>query len=328
MEIAYICGFVIHFRMTKRGPSWELLRTFLEVVRDGSLSGAARRLGLTQPTAGRHIDALEAQLGLPLFTRSPHGLIPTSAALDLVPHAEAMAAAAAALQRAASGEAATERGTVRITASEMMGCEILPAILARFRRKHPRIELELVLSNRNQDLLRRDADIAVRMNRPTQKALLTRRIGKTMIGLYAHRDYVAEYGTPKSTEELSGHCLIGFDRDDRSFRSVGSLATLVTREQFGFRCDSDPAQFAALCAGMGIGGCQHLLALQRPELVPVLPKDLQFSLEVWLAMHENLKATRRVRLLFDHLADHLKSFFRDEQPVATANSGIEPRTRS
>ncbi len=311
-----MCGFVIHIRMTKRGPSWELLRTFLEVVRDGSLSGAARRLGLTQPTAGRHIDALEAQLGLPLFTRSPHGLIPTSAALDLVPHAEQMAAAAAALQRAASGEAATDRGTVRITASEMMGCEFLPAILARFRRKHPRIELELTLSNRNQDLLRRDADIAVRMNRPTQKALLTRRIGKTMIGLYAHRDYLAEFGTPKSIEDLSAHCLIGFDRDDRSFRSVGSLSSLVMREQFGFRCDSDPAQFAALCAGVGISGCQHALALRRPELVPVLPNDIQFSLEVWLAMHENLKATRRVRLLFDHLADGLKAVVRDGQATA------------
>jgi DNA-binding transcriptional LysR family regulator len=303
--------------MTKHGPSWELLRTFLEVVRDGSLSGAARRLGLTQPTAGRHIDALEAQLELPLFTRSPQGLIPTSAALDLVPHAEQMAAAAAALQRAASGEAATDRGTVRITASEIVGCEILPAILAGFRREHPGIELELTLSNRNQDLLRRDADIAVRMNRPTQKALLTRRIGKTMIGLYAHRDYLAQFGTPKSIADLADHCLIGFDRDDRSFRSVGSLATLVTREQFGFRCDSDPAQLAALCAGVGIGGCQKVLALPRPELIPVLPNEVQFSLEIWLAMHENLKATRRVRLLFEHLADGIKSVFRREPHGAT-----------
>ena len=294
--------------MAQSEPSWELLRTFLEAVRDGSLSGAARRLGLTQPTAGRHIDALEAELGLPLFTRSPQGLIPTPAALDLVPHAETMAAAAAALRRAASGEAATDRGTVRITASEIMGCEVLPAILARFRRRHPKVELELALSNRNQDLLRRDADIAVRMNRPTQKALVVRRIGKTGLGLYAHRDYLVAFGTPKSLADLGGHCLIGFDRDDRSFRSVGSQAAPIGRDQFGFRCDSDPAQFAALCAGVGIAGCQHLLARSRPELVPVLPGELQFSLEIWLAMHEDLKATRRVRLLFDHLAEGLKAF--------------------
>jgi DNA-binding transcriptional LysR family regulator len=294
--------------MTASEPSWELLRTFLEVVRDGSLSGAARRLGLTQPTAGRHVDALETALGLALFTRSPQGLKPTAAALDMVPHAEAMAMASAALRRAASGDAATDRGTVRLTASEIMGCEVLPALLASFRRAHPGIELELVLSNRNQDLLRRDADLAVRMNRPAQKALVVRRIGKTGIGLYAHRDYLAAFGTPRSTADLAGHCLIGFDKDDRSFRSVGPTPTPIRREQFGFRCDSDPAQFAALRAGVGIGGCQHVLAAAWPELVPVLPDEIQFALEIWLAMHENLKATRRVRLLFDHLAAGLKEF--------------------
>jgi DNA-binding transcriptional LysR family regulator len=302
--------------MAQIEPSWELLRTFLEVVRDGSLSGAARRLGLTQPTIGRHVDALEAAFGLPLFTRSPQGLMPTSAALNLLPHAESMAAAAAALQRAASGEAATDRGTVRITASEIIGCEVLPAMLASFRRNHPGIELELVLSNRNQDLLRREADIAVRMNRPTQKALLTRRIGKTSIGLYAHRDYLARFGMPSSIAGLADHYLIGFDRDDRSFRSVGPLASPIRREQFGFRCDSDPAQFAALKAGIGIGGCQHGLAIDLPDLVPVLPQQIQFALEIWLAMHENLKATRRVRLVFDHLAEGLKAFVRSGQRIS------------
>ncbi len=298
--------------MTKRDPSWELFRTFLEVVRDGSLSGAARRLGLTQPTVGRHIDALETSLGLSLFSRSTQGLIPTSASLDLVPHAESMAAASAALQRAASGEAATDRGTVRVTASEIMGCEVLPPVLASFRRKHPHVELELTLTNRNEDLLRRDADIAVRMNRPTQNALVTRRIGKTKIGFYAHKDYLAEFGMPKSATDLHAHCLIGFDRDDRSFRSVGSLAQQITREQFGFRCDSDPAQYAALRAGVGIGACQLSLAMQRPELVPVLPKAIQFTLDIWLAMHEDLKATRRVRLLFEHLAIGLKCYVREK----------------
>ena len=299
--------------MTQREPGWELFRTFREVVRDGSLSAAARRLALTQPTVGRHIDALEASLGLALFTRSPRGLLPTSAALDLVPHAEAMAAAAAALRRAASGEATTDRGTVRLTASEFMGCEVLPPILAAFARRHPAITLELALSNRNEDLLRRDADIAVRMVRPTQAALVARRIGKLRIGLYAHRDYVAAFGLPRSIADLAGHRLIGFDRDDRSFRSVGPLAQQIDREMFGFRCDSDPAQFAALKAGLGIGGCQALLAQRLPELVPVLPGAVQFSLEMWLAMHGDLKATRRVRLLFDHLAIGLAAYVRGDR---------------
>src|SRR5271155_2024139 len=130
---------VIHFRMMRRAPNWDELRTFVEVARAGSLSSAARRLGLTQPTAGRHIDALEAALGLALFTRSQRGLAPTTAALALAPHVEAMAASAAALARTASGEAAADRGVVRVTASEVIGCEVLPPILAAFRAAYPGI---------------------------------------------------------------------------------------------------------------------------------------------------------------------------------------------
>jgi DNA-binding transcriptional LysR family regulator len=302
--------------MSKREPGWELLRTFLAVVRDGSLSGAARKLGLTQPTVGRHIDALEADLGLSLFTRSPRGLLATPAALELVPHAEAMAVASAALGRAASGEAGTERGAVRVTASEIMGCEVLPTILASFRHKHPGIVLELALTNRNEDLLRRDADIAVRMVRPTQNALVARRIGKSLINLYAHQSYVKKFGTPQSIAELDKHCLIGFDRDDLAFRSVGPLAKQITRDTFGFRCDSDVAQLAALRAGVGIGGCQANIAKRTPKLLPVLPKVVQFELEVWIGMHEDLRSTHRVRILFDHMATGLAAYVRGDRAVA------------
>ena len=299
--------------MAMREPGWELYRTFLEVMRDRSLSGAARRLALSQPTVGRHIDALEAALQLPLFSRSPRGLIPTQEAHGLMPHAQAMSAAAAALARAASGEAAAERGVVRVTASEVMGVEVLPKILADFRRDHSGIELELALTNRNEDLLRRDADIAVRNVRPTQSALVARRIGKVRLGLYAHKDYLAKFGMPNSIADIVAHRLIGFDRDDHSFRSVGPLPAEITRENFGFRCDSDLAQLAALRAGVGIGGCQANLAARTPELEPILPKTIQFSLEVWLAMHEDLKSTLRVRLLFDRLAIGLKAYVRSGQ---------------
>jgi len=284
------------------------LRTFVEVARDGSLSGAARRLGLTQPTAGRHIDTLEASLGLTLFTRSPRGLTPTAAALALVPHAQAMAVAAAAFGRTASGEAAADRGTVRLTASDVIGNEVLPEILAAFRSDHPAIVIELVLTNRTEDLARRDADIAVRMVRPTQSGLVARRIGTSRIALYAHREYLARFGVPRSLADLAGHCLIGFDRDNRSFRSVGGFAGDLTREDFGFRCDSDLAQIAALRAGVGIGGCQENIARRTPELMKVLPNAVHYGLDVWLVMHEDLKLTRRVRLLFDHLASGLTAF--------------------
>jgi DNA-binding transcriptional LysR family regulator len=294
--------------MRQREPDWDELRTFLEVARDGSLSGAARRLGLTQPTVGRHIDALEAALGLTLFTRSPRGLTPTPAAQALGPHAEAMASAAAALGRTASGEAAADRGTVRVTASDVMGCEVLPAILAEFHAMHPAIAIELALTNRTEDLSRRDADIAVRMVRPTQSGLIARRIGVSRIGLYAHRNYIARFGEPRSLADLRSHCVIGFDRDSRTFRAAGEFAANLTRDDFGFRCDNDLAQLAALRAGAGIGGCQDNIARRTSELVAVLPNAIHYVLDVWLVMHEKLKATQRVRLLFDHLASGLTEF--------------------
>jgi DNA-binding transcriptional LysR family regulator len=304
--------------MMKHEPSWDELRTFVEVARDGSLSGAARRLGLTQPTVGRHIDALEAALGLTLFTRSPRGLTASPSALALAPHAEAMAASAGALVRAASGEAAADRGTVRLTASEIIGSEVLPAIIADFRAAHPGIAIELALTNRTEDLARRDADIAVRMVRPTQKGLVARRIGSARIGLYAHRDYLARFGVPRSLADLPNHCVIGFDRDDRVFKAAGEIGRRLTREDFGFRSDSDIAQLAALRAGIGIGGCQENIARRMSELVPVLPNALQYALEVWLVMHENLKATRRVRLLFDHLAAGLTDYVKGRSRAVRA----------
>ena len=257
--------------MSRREPAWDELRTFREVARDLSLSGAARRLGLTQPTVGRHIDALEDALGVTLFTRSPRGLTATAAAKALVPHSEAMAAAAAALARSASSAAAVDRGVIRVTASEIMGAEALPAMFAGFRARNPGIAIELAVTNRNQDLARGDADIAVRMIRPTQSGLVARRIGMTRIRLYAHRDYLARFGEPRSLADLRQHCFIGFDRDNQTFRSAGSLAKALTREDFGFRCDSDLAQLAALRSGVGIGGCRTPSPAARPTLSPSCP---------------------------------------------------------
>ncbi|THD43821.1 MAG: LysR family transcriptional regulator [Bradyrhizobium sp.] len=296
--------------MMKGDPPWDALRSFGEVMRDGSLSGAARRLGLTQPTIGRHIDALEAAFGVALFARSPRGLSATQAALDLAPHVAAMTLAAQAAQRAASGDAAQEHGVVRVTASHVIGCEVLPRILAGFSAAHPGVTLELALNDRNEDLARREADIAVRMVRPTQSALVARRLGRTMIGLFAHRDYLALRGTPQSIADLAGHSVIGFDRDDSAFRSVGASSQGLSRDAFRFRCDSDLGQIAALRAGLGIGGCQEGIARRTRDLAPVLPGAIRFGLEMWLAMHQDLKANRRVRLLYDWLAGGLTDYLR------------------
>ncbi|MBC8130993.1 MAG: LysR family transcriptional regulator, partial [Rhizobiaceae bacterium] len=201
---------------------WTHVRSFLAVLRHGSLSAAARATGLTQPTIGRHIEQFERVLGVVLFTRSPAGLIPTEAAGPIAVHAEAMEVSMAALVRAsqAGGDATSPRGTVRISASEIMGLVVLPPLLTALRHAHPGIVIELALNNRTDDLLRRTADIAVRMVRPVQEGLVARKIGDLALRLYAHRSYVARFGLPESVADLQRLHLIGFDRDDHSARAV------------------------------------------------------------------------------------------------------------
>jgi len=294
--------------MARSEPDWETYRSFLAVMTEGSLSAAARKLALTQPTLGRHIDQLEAALELPLFSRSQTGLVPTEAALQLLPHAQTMASAAAALVRASSAAEADEHGTVRLTASVMIGGEVLPSILTEFREKHPAIAIELVLSDLTQDLLRRDADIAVRMVRPKQEALVAKKIGRIALGLFAHRRYLARHGTPKSIDEIAQHAVIGFDRETQALRALRRTGLTLTRDMFALRCDADHAQLAALRAGYGLGVCQLGIARRDPELVPVLPGAFRFELDTWLVMHKDLRNTRRMRLLFDHLVQGLVAY--------------------
>ncbi|MFT8656111.1 MAG: LysR family transcriptional regulator, partial [Acetobacter papayae] len=251
-------------------PEWHLFRAFLAVVREGSLSGAARTLATTQPTMGRQIAALETSLGVKLFTRSIDGLSPTEAGLRLIPSAEAMAAAAETAWRLASGKADEARGTVRITASEVIGGEVLPPILAGFHALYPQISVELVLSNRNEDLLRGDADVAVRMVRPSQVALVAKRIGKIDAGLYAHQHYLKAHPMPLCLHDLHQHALIGYDRNPDHSRMIEMMGVPLTHAMFAFRSDSDLAQLAALRAGFGIGASQLGIAKRDRNLVPVL----------------------------------------------------------
>ncbi|MGO4573034.1 LysR family transcriptional regulator [Microvirga sp. 2TAF3] len=287
---------------------WELYRSFLAVLREGSLSGAARALGLTQPTIGRHVDALEQALGIGLFIRSQHGLAPTDAALEMRPYAEAMEATSDAMLRAASGSSGEVRGAVRVTASEVIGAEVLPPILTKLREEHPDLVVELVLTNRMEDLLQRHADIAVRMVRPTQEALLARRIGEIELGLHAHRDYLARRGTPGSLADLESHAVIGFDRENAFIRGLQRRGIAVYREMFALRTDSDLAQLAAIRAGFGIGVCQVSLAKRDARLVRVMPDAFAPKLDTWIAMHEDLRASRRCRIAFDALAAGLSDY--------------------
>lgn len=289
-------------------PSWDFYRSFLAVLEHGSLSGAARALGLTQPTIGRHIEALERAVGFPLFTRSRLGLIPTDAALELRPHAQALRANAASLLRTATNQGEAVGGSIRVTASEVIGAEILPPILTDLRERYPRLVIELVLSNQVDDLLSREADIAVRMVAPEQDALLARHLGPVELGLHGHRHYLERHGKPERLDDLAGHALIGFDRETAAIRSMLKRAPAFGRFGFALRTDSDLAQLSAVRCGYGIGGVQVRLAARDPNLVRVLPQDFSLMLDTWLVMHENLRANRSCRAVFDALATGLEAY--------------------
>jgi len=293
--------------MAPLSPDWALYRSFLTVLQEGSLSAAGRVLGVSQSTLSRHIATLEKAFGLSLFTRSPDGLVPTSAALTLQPHAETLAVAAEALLRAASGMPTETVGTVRVTASEIIAAEVIAPILASLQSDHPGIVVELVVSNRLDDLLRRDADIAVRMTRPHQGALIAKRIGEIELGLYAASSYLKHRQRPQSPADLTEHAIVGFDTPLPYTRTFQLDGQVLTREQFSFRTDSDIAQFAAIRAGCGIGVCHTPLAV-REELTRILPDLFAPKIGMWLCMHEDQRMIAKCRLVFDRLAQGLCAY--------------------
>jgi DNA-binding transcriptional LysR family regulator len=291
-------------------PKWEWYRSFLQVLESGSLSAAGRALGLTQPTLGRHIDSLEASLGLKLFIRSFDGFAPTDAAIDLKPYAAGIAATAAALRRAASGHGSGVRGTVRLTASEVIGVEVLPPILAALHAEHPELVIEMVLSNRADDLLHREADIAVRMFRPVQEALVIKRVGGIEVGLHAHERYLAARGVPTSMDALARHAVIGFDQENDFIRRFQEKVPAFSRDRFAFRANSDLAQLGAIRAGFGIGICQSALAARDKHLVRILPRHFSLTMDTWVAMHEDLRASERCAVTFAALAAGLAAYIK------------------
>ena len=294
--------------MSEIEPSWDFYRTFLTVLKEGSLSAAARDLGLTQPTVGRHIDALEGIIGFQLFIRSPQGLIPTEAALDLKPHAEQLAANAAALLRAATGQGKTVRGTVRISASEVIGIEVLPPMLAPLNERHPDLVIELSVSDQVEDLLRQQADIAVRMVAPAQDALITRRIGGIPLGLHAHRRYLDLHGVPEKLDDLRDHRMIGFDRESAFVRAMRKRVPLLGIMRPTLKSDSNLAQMAMIRAGCGIGVCQVELARRDPNLMRLLATEFELPLETFVVMHETMKTTPRCHVTFDALVEGLLAY--------------------
>ena len=284
---------------------WSLVRSFLAVLEKGSLLAASRDLQLSQPTIGRHVAELESQLGLVLFDRNGRGLLPTEAAYHLAESARIMQSGADQLARNVLGADLGASGTVRITASQPVSCYVLPPLLAQMRLSLPDVQVELVASNEVSNLLRREADIAVRMVQPQQASIIARRVGKVTLRACAHQDYLRRRGVPRQPNDLLAHDLIGGDRNDDTLKGFAAQGLVVGRKQFAFRADDLIVVWQAVRAGLGVGFVSEHLIRSDPAVIPVLPKLKIEPLPVWLAVHKEIRTSKRIRAVYDFLADAL-----------------------
>lgn len=284
---------------------WTLWRSFSAVVEHGSLSGAARALGLSQPTVGRHIETLETSLGAKLFERAVSGFMPTELGLRAYEPVKKAAGSLAEAELFAAGASGALEGSVRITASVVTAHYTLPKMLARLREEFPMIALELVPTDSAENLLMREADIAVRMFRPTQLDLIAKKLGECPVVPCAHRDYIVRRGVPLTPSHLIEHDLVGFDRSDLLISAARSMGFPLERKDFSIRCDNQSAMWELIKAGAGIGFAQQNLILET-EGMEVIDLGLPIPpLEVWLTTHRELHAARRIRVIYDRLGEML-----------------------
>ena len=281
---------------------WALLQAFLAVAETGSLSAAARQLGQSQPTLGRQIRATESALGTSLFTRQPRGLALNEAGLTLLPAAQEMQDAARRLSLLAAGQSQSLKGTVRITASLVFSHYSLPPIISAIRQAEPDIQIELAPSDSSENLLFREADIAVRMYQPTQDDVIARKLGEIKTGLFAHEDYITRKGTPRGFSDMAHHDVVGLDRGTLVIDSMKALGMPATREDFPVRCDDQSVYWELTKAGCGIGATQLRLGLEAPNMVRVLEQLPLENLPVWLVAAKALRQTPRIRRVYDMLA--------------------------
>ena len=282
---------------------WALVRSFLAVLDAGSLMGAARKLQAQQPTLSRHVAELEAQLGAPLFERTGRGVTPTAAALAIADAARQMESGADSLARALAVQSEATTGTVRITTSQVAANYLLPPVLAALQAEEPGIAIELVASNQISNLLRREADIAVRMVRPAQATLVARKLADLPIVACAHASYLQRAGKPSQPTDLLQHRLIGYDRDDLLLRGFAALGFAVTRESFALRTDDQVAYGRLVASGAGIGFVALYNIAHWPGVVPLLPMLQIPPLPCWLAVHREIRGSRLVRRVYDYLAE-------------------------
>ncbi|KMW60136.1 Transcriptional regulator, LysR family [Candidatus Rhodobacter oscarellae] len=291
--------------MDVRDLDWSLVQAFLAVADTGSLSAAARSLRQSQPTLGRQVQGLEEALGVEIFHRVPKGMALTDAGTALLPAARAMQEAANGLSLAAAGEAEDLAGTLRLTASVFFAHHVMPRLLAQLRRELPQIEIELVATDATDNLLFREADIAIRMYRPTQLDMVTRHLGDVGLGLFAATDYLLRRGRPRDIAEFSEHDFVGYDASDQIIQGMRALGVPAERDWFAVRCDNQTAYWELVRAGCGIGVSQLEVGRSDPAVSQIMPEVALPTLPVWLTTHEKLRRTPRVRRVWDHLAEGL-----------------------
>jgi DNA-binding transcriptional LysR family regulator len=286
---------------------WNRARAFLATADEGSLSGAARVLGATQPTIGRQVTALEEELGVALFERVGRGLNLTPAGLQLVEHVQTMAEAALQFSRVAAGQSLSLDGRVVISAGEVTAAHVLPPIVAQIRAAHPGIEIEIIATNQVSDLGRREADIALRSFRPSRPDLVARKVRDDMGYLYATPGYLVSIGSPTTLEALSRGEFIAFDKTEAFMDGLNTLGLVVTPKSFPWVSSNQQVQWALITQGSGIGVMMEQIGDADPRVVRVLPDKIAFPVATWLTSHREVRTSRRVRVVFDMLADALSA---------------------
>lgn len=284
---------------------WNHALAFWTTVEEGSLSAAARKLGLTQPTLSRQVAALEQSLGVTLFERLGKSLALTESGLDLVEHVRAMRTAADTVVLAASGQAQSIEGRVTISATDGFAAYILPGVAERLRREIPQISLEILSSNTLSDLRRREADIAIRHVRPEQPDLIARLVRESTAHLYASRSWVERHGMPETPGDLAGADFIGFDQSGRFEEFLRQSGVPVTGDNILLASENSVVVWEMVKRGLGVSAQAREIAAQTPDVVELLPGFTPFPVPVWLVTHREVHTSRRIRAVFDLLAEEL-----------------------
>ncbi|MBV2359583.1 LysR family transcriptional regulator [Thalassococcus sp. CAU 1522] len=289
---------------------WNRARAFLVTAEEGSLSAAARALGMTQPTLGRQVAALEDELGVSLFERVGRGLSLTDAGMELLSHVRAMGEAAAGVSLAASGQATSVEGHVAITASEIYSWWLMPRLVRLLRDTAPGVTIEVVASNEIRDLKRREADIAIRNARPDQPDLIGRLVAEDQGGFYGHRDYIARAGPFDTAEDLGRAQFIGFADQTMFMQALVKRGIPVTASSFPVAAGNHIVNWEMARAGLGLGVVPRGLGDADPDMQRVEIDIKEFTFPVWLVAHRELRTSPRVRLVFDTLVDAIPRLLR------------------